>query len=418
MPEAAHEPGREETPARRLERIGRDWFFLEQLGMELTPARSAMRIPRATGAVVAASAVGGALVLLLAGWRQSASGPTDAGQWAVAAVIGVLALGSWIRPVVVYRGAESEAFSIDEGVFVILALLVPPLLMLGTLALATVVAQAARRRPVVKSAFNAGQVLIAAGLGLAVSRGIAAPARSLTAGQVAAVALGVGVYIAVNSVLVGGVMVSMGATWREFTVDLPLQLTLAGAGALAGAVLALAIQAHLWALALAIPGLSIQHRLISARYPAAAQGQLARLSVNSLTDLAALLAGSRRPALRAEWRAHLVGQSGHDPVTWRKLRQALGFVASAIQLRLADAADLAWRPADAVLGSRTLSNLFVWGPVIVILVAIVRHDGRFGLVADIQDPAALSAFLYGVVRAGRWWRGVKPPEPKARRARE
>jgi hypothetical protein len=146
--------------------------------------------------------------------------------------------------------------------------------------------------------------------------------------------------------------------------------------------------------------------------------RLANLSAGGLTNLAALLAGRRRLALRDEWRAHLAGKSGHDPDTWRKAREAIGFVASAIQFRLADAADLAWRPADAVLGSRTLSNLFVWGPVIVVLVAIVRHDGRFGLVADIQDPAALGAFLYGVIRTGRWWRGVKPPEPKARRARE
>ena len=75
----------------------------------------------------------------------------------------------------VYRGGESEAFNLDEGFFVILALLVPPLVTLGTLALATVMAQAVRRRPLVKSAFNVGQVLIAAGLGLAVSRAIAAP---------------------------------------------------------------------------------------------------------------------------------------------------------------------------------------------------------------------------------------------------
>ncbi len=43
---------------------------------------------------------------------------------------------------------------------------------------------------------------------------------------------------------------------------------------------------------------------------------LMRFSVSSLTDLAALLAGSRRPALRDEWRAHPAGKSGHDPVTW------------------------------------------------------------------------------------------------------
>ena len=131
---------------------------------------------------------------------------------------------------------------------------------------------------------------------------------------------------------------------------------------------------------------------------------LAGFSVRGLTALATLLAGRSRPALRAEWRAHLAGETGHDPVTWRKVRQAVGFVASAVQFRVADAADLAWRPADAVLGSRALSNLFVWGPVIVALVAIVHHDGRFGLVADVQDPAALGAFLYGAIRTGRWWR--------------
>jgi len=148
------------------------------------------------------------------------------------------------------------------------------------------------------------------------------------------------------------------------------------------------------------------------------QHQLMDLSVATLADLAVLLAGRSRPALRDEWRAHVAGESGHDLVTWRKVRQALGFVVAAIQFRLADAADVAWRPADAVLSSRTLSNLFVWGPVIVTLFAIVHHDGRFGLVADVQDPVALGAFLYGVIRTGRWWRGIKPPEPKARRARE
>jgi diguanylate cyclase (GGDEF)-like protein/PAS domain S-box-containing protein len=239
--------------------------------VELTQAPTgsqAMKMLRATWVIITVAVAGGAVVLLFAGWRQSASGHVGAGQWVVAAAIGVLALGSWVWPIVVYRGVESEAFNMDEGFFVILALLVPPLLVLGTLALATVVAQAARRRPVVKSAFNAGQVLIAAGLGLAVSRTIAGPAGSLGAGQIVAVCLGVGVYFVVNSVLVASVEVSMGTTWREFTNDLPLQVTLAGAGALVGAILALVIQAHLWALALAGPGLVLERQLISARFAA------------------------------------------------------------------------------------------------------------------------------------------------------
>ncbi|HCU91633.1 MAG TPA: hypothetical protein DHU96_02290 [Actinobacteria bacterium] len=227
-----------------------------------------MKVPRATWAVVAASVVGGAFTLFVAVWRQSGSGHVDESQWIVAATMGVLVLGSWVWPVVVYRGGESGAFNMDEGFFVILALLVPPLVTLGTFALATVLAQAARRRPLVKSAFNAGQVLIAAGLGLAVSRSIAAPSNSLTAGQTAAITLGVGVYFVINTFLVAGVVVSMGTAWGEFTNDLPIQVTLAGAGALVGVVLALAIQAHLWAVALAIPGLVVERRLISARFAA------------------------------------------------------------------------------------------------------------------------------------------------------
>jgi len=227
-----------------------------------------MKVPRATWAVIAASVVGGAVTLVVAVWGQSASIHVDESQWIVAAAVGALALGSWVWPVVVYRGGESAAFNMDEGFFVILALLVPPLVTLGTFALATVLAQVARRRPLLKSAFNVGQVLIAAGLGLAVSRSIAAPSDSLTLGQIAAIMLGMGVYFVINTFLVAGVVVSMGTTWGEFTNDLPIQVTHAGAGALVGVVLALAIQAHLWAVALAIPGLVVGRRLISARFAA------------------------------------------------------------------------------------------------------------------------------------------------------
>jgi hypothetical protein len=159
------------------------------------------------------------------------------------------------------------------------------------------------------------------------------------------------------------------------------------------------------------------------RFPAAVillvsrlQNRLKGLSVSRLTDLAMLLAGRCRPALRDEWRAHLAGESGHDPVTWPKVGQALGFVAAAIQFRLADTAVLAWRLVDVVLRSRALSDLFVGGPIIV-TTAIVQHDGRFGLAVG-QQLTALGMLLYGVLRTGRWWRGVKPDAPKAKRARE
>ncbi len=227
-----------------------------------------MAMPRVTRAFVAAAVAGGAFTLAVAVWMQPHSEHLGASQWVIAAAMGGLTLGSWIWPVVVFRGGESETFQMDEGYFVILALLVPPLLTLVTLVLAIVLAQAARRRPIIKSAFNAGQVLIAAGLGLALSRYISAPSHSLTASQIGAITLGVGVYFVVSTLIVDSLMVSMGTTWGEFIGDLPIQVLFAGAGALIGVVLALAIQTHLWAVALAIPGTVMERRLISARYAA------------------------------------------------------------------------------------------------------------------------------------------------------
>ena len=212
-------------------------------------------MPRATRLMIAAAVAGGALTLFIAAWRQPAPWHFGVSQWVVAVTMGVLVLGSWIWPVVVFRGGESEAFHLDEGFFVILALLVPPLLTLGTLAVATVLAQAAAAGSAVKSAFNVGQMLIAAGLALAVSRTIAVPSASLTAEQIGAILVGVGVYFVVNSF---ARLQHHGRDGRDLGASsTPIcrsQLTLAGAGALIGVVLALAIQAHLWAVALAVPG--------------------------------------------------------------------------------------------------------------------------------------------------------------------
>ncbi|HXW47296.1 MAG TPA: EAL domain-containing protein [Streptosporangiaceae bacterium] len=225
-------------------------------------------MPRATRAVVAASVLGGAITLLVAARMQSAPWHVTAGQYVVAGAMGLLALGARVRPVVVFRGGESAAYQIDEGLVVILALLVPPLLALGTLGTAALVAQVVRRRPAVKSAFNVGQVLIAAGLGLAVSHSIAAPSRPLTATEIAAAVAGVTVYIVVNSLLVDAVMVTMGTSWRELTSDLPTQMMLASAGALVGVILALAISAHLLAVGLAVLALVMERWLIAGRFGA------------------------------------------------------------------------------------------------------------------------------------------------------
>jgi hypothetical protein len=150
----------------------------------------------------------------------------------------------------------------------------------------------------------------------------------------------------------------------------------------------------------------------------AADQPLARLSARGLTNLAVRLAGRRGPVLHDEWRAHLLGESGHDPVTWPKVKEALGFVFSAIRCRCSDAATAAWTPVDAVLKSRTLSNLFVHVPTGAAAYLVLRYEGTLGAVKAAESIGMIGGTLYGLIRVGRWWRNVKPPEPKAQRIKE
>ena len=94
------------------------------------------------------------------------------------------------------------------------------------------------------------------------------------------------------------------------------------------------------------------------------------------------------------------------------------FLLAAMRLRLQGAVNWAWRPADAVLRSRTLSNLFVLIPTAAAVVFIFRHEGILGVLRSAGAISAIGGFLYMLVRVGRWWRDVKPSEPKARRAKE
>jgi hypothetical protein len=142
------------------------------------------------------------------------------------------------------------------------------------------------------------------------------------------------------------------------------------------------------------------------------------LSPARMTRIAVSIVGQKRREVGYEWQSHLFGEPGRGLSRRDQVRAARGFVWSAVRFRLQDAADLAWRPVDAMLGSRTLSNLLVWGPVFVVLLAIVRHDGRYGLVADIQDPIALGLFLCAAIKVGRRYRGIELPKHKPRRARE
>ena len=141
-------------------------------------------------------------------------------------------------------------------------------------------------------------------------------------------------------------------------------------------------------------------------------------AASGLTALAGFLAGRKRAASYDEWRSHLVGMSGHEPPDWRTVKAATGFVRSAIRFRCSDVADAGWRLAEAVLKSRKLSNVTVFVPTGVAAIIILHRDGAAKTLAVYGSIAAIGGSLYALIRVGRWYRNVTPPEPKARRAGE
>jgi hypothetical protein len=144
----------------------------------------------------------------------------------------------------------------------------------------------------------------------------------------------------------------------------------------------------------------------------------ASVSSQTLTGLAVLIAGHERAVLGNEWRAHLSGETGAglsaDRLTW----EAIGFVLAAVRYRLQDAADLVWRPVDAVLASRKVSNLVVLLVTIATAVISIHGNGLYGLVSNLANTAVAWGATFGLIHYGRERRDVKPPERKPRRERQ
>jgi diguanylate cyclase (GGDEF)-like protein/PAS domain S-box-containing protein len=247
---------------------------VEQLGTGLKEAgladeESVVTLPWQAKAVVGTAFAAGFVILALAVARLVGQPALDGNGWAAWGVLVVLVTGSWIRPLMIYRGTESEAVHLDEGFFVIMALLLPAAETIVVFAVATVVAQLVRRRPVVKSAFNFGQVLVAAGLALAVSRGLAAPTAKLTVGQLGAVVLGAVVYFVVNSCFVAAIVATIGTPWRKSLLEgIEVRLMLLAAGVAVGLLTALAVSGYRWSLPLAVVPLIIVRQVLAGHFEA------------------------------------------------------------------------------------------------------------------------------------------------------
>ncbi|MGH9170653.1 MAG: putative bifunctional diguanylate cyclase/phosphodiesterase [Acidimicrobiales bacterium] len=156
-------------------------------------------------ATVTVAAAGAAAGIILA-YRHR-----GVGSVAILVVLTILVVASWVYPIVMYSKGSSQAHHMDEGFFVVMALILPPVGVLLAFFAATICAQVVRRRPIVKAVFNVAQLSVSVTAGLMTARLVAPPTHHLGLAELGAAALGACVYFSVNSLALAGVLAATGA---------------------------------------------------------------------------------------------------------------------------------------------------------------------------------------------------------------
>ena len=124
------------------------------------------------------------------------------------------------------------------------------------------------------------------------------------------------------------------------------------------------------------------------------------------------MAGRAHSHLPDAWAADLHGdpESKQTILESQQLRLAAGFVVAALRCRLDDAADLTWRPVDALVSSWRGSNLAVLLPITVSVGLIVPREGFYGLIANADNLGVIAAAPYAAIKGLRRYRQIDTPK--------
>jgi diguanylate cyclase (GGDEF)-like protein/PAS domain S-box-containing protein len=248
-----------------------------------------------------------------------------------------LVLLCWLRPLVLFRGGSSEAMTVDEGAFVVAALMLPMRSVALVFVVASVLAQLLRRRTLMKSAFNVAVMLLASYGGAAITT-VLLPAdpgtnlRTAVAGIAGTVAFASANRLLVTCVLVASGDMSLTGMRDDFRSD---YLTIVGGSAVIGLVAALALvdRPSLTVLALAPLGVL---RVVLVGHVRAHRDRQRLVGLLDATvvithavheqDVREALLGRARELLRCET-AELVADSGdlHPPTTVSGIAVQIGF---------------------------------------------------------------------------------------------
>jgi diguanylate cyclase (GGDEF)-like protein/PAS domain S-box-containing protein len=199
-------------------------------------------IPNRALLVIVAAVIGGAATLGVALHDLSHTKAPSPNQLEFAVLVGLLALVSWLKPLVIYVDDQSEAIHLDEGFLVMLLVLVQPSLVVVTFAASTALAQVLLKRPFIKSVFNFGQLLISVGIAALVFQQLSPQAWSADYYRVGAAVAAAAVFFVVNNVAVGVVLWAMGMRWKAALLeglDIRLMIVAGGVGVAIGMALLL-----------------------------------------------------------------------------------------------------------------------------------------------------------------------------------
>ncbi len=184
-------------------------------------------------------------------------------------VVVALVIATWLRPLIIYRRGASEAVHLDEGCLVLLLLVAGPRAAVIAFAVATVVAQALMRRPLVKSAFNVGLVCLSAGAGAAVFSVLSMGAPPASAQGLGAAAAAAAAYFVTNSVAMAAILSATGSSWHEALHDgMDIRLLLLGGSVVTSFVTALVLVAYPWAVAVAVLPILILRQVLAGHFEA------------------------------------------------------------------------------------------------------------------------------------------------------
>ena len=212
-----------------------------------------MNLPLRAQAVIGTVTLAAVTLAAAVAGRYSSAG---LGRPWLFALLTVLVLAAWVRPLIVYRGRSSEAVNADEGLLLVALLVLPPLGVLCLVAVAAGVSQLVHHRGLVKATFNWADGVLAAAVAVVVTQALGLRVTGEASPTQLAVALvGVLTFFVLSALIIAAIIAATSTTnLRAALLDgAELRVLVLAAGCVVAVPIAIAARTSIWAVLLLPP---------------------------------------------------------------------------------------------------------------------------------------------------------------------